>query len=130
MPAETRAAAVKLEERSNEQPLDASLRDYLVTNADIVTRITREVDSDGKALVPPEVIETKGLALNDAVKKILGKAGTKVKLTVQREGIDHPVDVEITRGRVEVDTVLGWKRNSDDDWNYVIDRSTRSAMSA
>ncbi len=88
---------------------------------DIITRITREVDSEGNPLSPPEVIETKGLALNEAVKKILGKAGTKVRLTIQREGVDHPVDVEIVRGRVDVDTVLGWRRTGNDDWNYLID---------
>lgn len=88
---------------------------------DVITRITREVDSDGNPLDPVEVIDTKGLALNDAVKKILGKAGTKVRLTIQREGESHPIEVEITRGRVEVDTVLGWKRNPDDEWNYMLD---------
>jgi C-terminal peptidase prc len=88
---------------------------------DLITRITREVDSEGKLLDPAEVIETKDLALNDAVKKILGVAGTKVRLTIQREGVDKPFDVEITRGRVEVDTVLGWKRNADDEWNYMLD---------
>ncbi len=71
------------------------------------------MDSEGKPLDPPEVIETKGLPLNDAVKKILGKAGTKVKLTVEREGVDKPFNVEITRGRVEVETVLGVKRKPE-----------------
>jgi C-terminal peptidase prc len=88
---------------------------------DIITKITREVDSEGKSLDPAEVIDTKGLPLNDAVKKILGTAGTKVHLTVQREGFSKPLEFDITRGRVEVDTVLGYKRNADDEWNYVID---------
>ena len=69
--------------------------------------ITREVDSDGKPLRQPEVISTKGLPLDDAVKKILGKAGTKVKLTVEREGEDKPFEFELTRGRIEVESVLG-----------------------
>jgi C-terminal peptidase prc len=89
---------------------------------DIITRITRDVDSDGKTLDPPEVIETKGLALNDAVKKILGTAGTKVHLTVQREGVAKPLEFDIVRGRVEVDTVLGWRRNPEnDEWDYMLD---------
>jgi carboxyl-terminal processing protease len=88
---------------------------------DIITRITREVDSDGKPLDPVEVLATKGMPLNDAVKKILGKAGTNVRLTIQREGVEKPFEIEITRGRVEVDTVLGWKRNPDDEWNYMLD---------
>jgi carboxyl-terminal processing protease len=88
---------------------------------DVITRITREVDSKGHALNPPEVIETKGLALNEAVKKILGKEDTKVHLTVQREGSAKPLEFDITRGRVEVETVLGWKRNTDDEWNFMKD---------
>src|SRR5262249_9610433 len=87
---------------------------------DLITRITREVDSEGKVLDPVEVIETKDLPLNDAVKKILGVAATNVPLTIQREGVDKPYAVEITRGRVEVGTVLGWQRNADDEWNYLI----------
>jgi C-terminal peptidase prc len=92
---------------------------------DIVTKVTREVDSDGKALDPPEVIQTKGLPLNEAVKKILGMAGTKVKLTVVREGEDKPLEFEITRGRVEVESVLGYKRKANDDWDYLIDAKNK-----
>ena len=98
---------------------------------DLITTITRDVDSNGNALPKPEVITTKGLALNDAVKKILGKADTKVKLTVQREGVEKPMDFEITRGRVEVETVLGVKRKANDDWDlHDRPRTTRSATSA
>ena len=50
------------------------------------------MDSEGKALPQPEVISTKGLPLNDAVKKILGLPGTKVKLVIQREGKDKHAD--------------------------------------
>ena len=46
MPPETAATAVKPGPQSNEQPLDASLRGYLETNADIVTRITKPVRMD------------------------------------------------------------------------------------
>src|SRR5207253_8908699 len=65
---------------------------------DIITTITRDMDSQGEKLPQPEVISTKGMALNDAVKKILGLPGTKVKITVQREGADKPKEFEITRG--------------------------------
>src|SRR5271155_2548259 len=46
MPAETAAASDKLARVRNERPLDASLRGYLETNADIVTRITKPVRID------------------------------------------------------------------------------------
>ena len=46
MPPETAATAVTPAPQSNQQPLDASLRGYLETNADIVTRITKPVRMD------------------------------------------------------------------------------------
>jgi 2,5-furandicarboxylate decarboxylase 1 len=46
MPPETAATAVEPTPRSSAQPLDASLRGYLETNADIVTQITKPVRLD------------------------------------------------------------------------------------
>ncbi len=40
---------------------------------------------------------TWGLTLNEAVKKIRGKPGTKVVLTVVRPGLNEPIDFEIVR---------------------------------
>ncbi|HXG11193.1 MAG TPA: S41 family peptidase [Gemmataceae bacterium] len=88
---------------------------------DLISKITREVDSNGKKLDPVEVLPTKGLPLSDAVKKILGKEGTKVKLTIEREGVKDPIEFEITRGRVEVETVMGVKRKANDDWDFLLD---------
>jgi carboxyl-terminal processing protease len=88
---------------------------------DIITTIIREVDSEGKPLDKPEVLPTKGMTTEDAVKKILGKSGTKVKLRVDREGSDKPIEFELIRGKVEVESVLGAKRGDDDTWNYVVD---------
>ncbi len=88
---------------------------------DVITKITRDVDSDGKPLPQTEVIETKGLPLNDAVKKILGQPRTKVKLTIEREGSAKPLEFEITRNRVEVETVVALKRKADDNWDWYVD---------
>lgn len=92
---------------------------------DVITKITREMDSKGNKLDTPEVISTKGLAIADAVKKILGREKTKVKLTVEREGEPKPLEFEVTRDRIEVETVLGTKRKEDDSWDYVIDHQNR-----
>jgi carboxyl-terminal processing protease len=88
---------------------------------DIITEIIREVDSDGKPLETPERISTKGMSTEDAVKKILGKEGTKVKLLIEREGSDKPLEFNLIRGRVELESVVGVKRKADDTWDYVID---------
>jgi carboxyl-terminal processing protease len=62
------------------------------------------------------------LKTEDAVKKILGKPGTKIKLIVEREGEAKPLEFTLTRSTIEVESVLGHKRNAkDDSWNYVID---------
>jgi C-terminal peptidase prc len=92
---------------------------------DIITTVTREVDSNGDPLNTPEVIDTKGLQLSDAVKKILGKAGTKVKLTVERDG--KPITFELTRARVQTESVLGVKRLPNDDWDYMLDENNKIA---
>src|SRR5262249_26544555 len=52
---------------------------------DIITTIIRETDDDGERMEKPEVISTKDLPINTAVKKIIGKPGTKVKLIIQRD---------------------------------------------
>lgn len=89
---------------------------------DIITTIIREVDNQtGKPLSEPEIISTKGMTTEDAVKKILGKPGTKIKLIVEREGAEKPIEFNLIRGRVEVESVMGHKRNGDDSWNYVVD---------
>src|SRR5262249_60238094 len=77
-------------------------------------------------LEKPEVLPTKGMKLSDAVKKITGKPGTPIKLTVQREGEDKPLEFNLTRGFVQVESVLGFKRKTNDDktkddWDYMID---------
>jgi C-terminal peptidase prc len=92
---------------------------------DLITEIVREMDSKGNPLNPVEVTPTKGLMISDAVKKILGQPNTRVSLMVKREGVEKPLRFDITRGRIEVETVLGANRKADDDWNYWIDEKNR-----
>ena len=44
---------------------------------------------------------------------IQGEPGTKVTLTVLHEGAKEPVDIEITRAEIKVDSVLGDQRKTD-----------------
>lgn len=46
-----------------------------------------------------------GLSLNEAVDKMRGKVGTKIKLTLQREGTPEPIEVEITRDIIRIQSV-------------------------
>lgn len=87
---------------------------------DLITKVILETAPDGTPIHPPEIIDTSKITLNAAVKKILGPPDTKVKLEIQR-GKDKPFQIEITRGRVEIESVLGAKRKANDDWDYFID---------
>jgi C-terminal peptidase prc len=91
---------------------------------DLITRVFRDVDSKGNPITPQEVIDTSKIPLNDAVKKILGQADTKVKLEIVR-GKEKPFVVEITRGRVELESVMGIRRKATDDWDYMIDPKSK-----
>jgi carboxyl-terminal processing protease len=92
---------------------------------DLITKIIREVDAEGNPLATPEIVSTKGMTSDDAVKKIKGKPGTKVKLAIAREGVDHPLEFEVTRSVVEVETVLGINRKGNDEWNFFVDPASK-----
>jgi carboxyl-terminal processing protease len=94
---------------------------------DVITTIKRSVDSKGDPLPRPEVVPTKGLPLSKAVKLILGQEDTDVTLTLQREGVAKPFDLTITRGLVEVESVLGVKRKKNDNWDYWVDPKNKIA---
>jgi len=96
-----------------------------IQQGDIITAIVREVAADGSPLPTPETISTKGMSTEQAVKKILGKEGTRVKLIVEREGSEKPLEFSLIRGKIEVESVLGHKRKKDDSWDYVIDPENR-----
>ena len=48
---------------------------------------------------------TEGFSLDDAMKKMRGEKGTKVTLTIFREGRDKPMDFEITRDIIQIKSV-------------------------
>src|SRR5262249_16008296 len=92
---------------------------------DLIISITRQVDSEGNPLPEPEIISTRSMSTNEAVKKIQGKPGTKIKLTVERKGVQGPLEFEVARDVIEVETVMGINRKDDDRWNFLMDPSNR-----
>lgn len=47
----------------------------------------------------------KGINPELARQKVLGPAGTVVTLTIQREGVDNPIDIKITRAKITIASV-------------------------
>ena len=60
---------------------------------------------------------TKDLSINDAVKRMRGAKGTKVILTIMREGFDKPKDFPLTRDIMQVKSVKF--KTLDDGYGYV-----------
>jgi len=79
-------------------PLEGTPADKAgVKSGDLILRIVDEQKKVDTA--------TDGMALPEAVKIIRGVGGTKVKLTMYREGADKPYDVELTRETIVVKSV-------------------------
>lgn len=74
---------------------------------------------DGKA--------TESMRMTEAVDMIQGEPGSKVVLTVTREGLKEPLDLSITRAIIQVPSVLGDSRRTDNpkEWDYLIDKKNQ-----
>src|SRR5262245_19027452 len=61
--------------------------------------------------------QLQGLTLNQAVEKMRGPEGSKIKLTIMRKGQDKPVEISVTRARIQVRSVRSHMEG--DDVGYV-----------
>ncbi len=79
--------------------------------------LIRKIDSDS----------TLGMSLTQAVERITGKEGTRVMLTIEREGAEGPLEFDLVRAEIPIYSVKGWLRDGprETDWDYMIDRASR-----
>ncbi|MEO8143684.1 MAG: S41 family peptidase [Betaproteobacteria bacterium] len=74
----------------------------------------------GDLIVKLDDAQVKGMTLNDAVKRMRGKAGSQITLTIARKGEPQPIVVTLTRAVIRVQSVksrvvepgYGWVRVS------------------
>ncbi len=59
----------------------------------------------GDLIIRLDDVSVKGMSLNDAVKIMRGTPGTTIRLTIVREGVDQPIDIEIERAIIRVRSV-------------------------
>ncbi len=59
----------------------------------------------GDLIVKLDDTPVKGMALNDAVKRMRGKPGSKIRLTVARKGVDKPIVLTLTRAIIKIRSV-------------------------
>ena len=72
---------------------------------------------------------TENMRMSEAVRLIQGEPGTPITLTVLHEGVKQPETVTIKRAKIEVQTVMGFKRRDDDpkEWDYFADPENKIA---
>ena len=68
---------------------------------------------------------TQGMSLEDAVRRMRGKKGEPVALTVLHEGEQKPVEIRLVREIIHVDSVTGDRRNPDGTWNFFLEGPER-----
>jgi carboxyl-terminal processing protease len=72
---------------------------------------------------------TDNMRMSEAVDMIQGEPGSKVTLSVVREGVKEPKDIPITRAIIKVPCVLGDLRKPDNpkEWDFFLDKKERIA---
>jgi hypothetical protein len=64
---------------------------------DLIQRVTQETDDEGKPLAKTDSTSLKGLSIEDAVKKLKGKPGSRAMLTIEHPDEAKSEDVELVR---------------------------------
>lgn len=59
----------------------------------------------GDLIVKLDDTPVKGMTLNDAVKRMRGKPGSNIKLTISRKGVDKPIVLTLTRAVIKIRSV-------------------------
>lgn len=66
-----------------------------------------------------EGISTEGMTASEASKLMRGKAGTSIKMSIKRTGIDNPIEFEIERAIIELKSVNYFGKVPGTDVGYV-----------
>ncbi len=61
---------------------------------------------------------TQGMSLQAAAQRLRGKPGQPVQLTIQRPDQAEPFDVSLVRAVIQVDSVLGDRRDQEGRWQF------------
>ncbi|HET9463632.1 MAG TPA: S41 family peptidase [Thiobacillus sp.] len=59
----------------------------------------------GDLIIKLDDTPVKGMTLNDAVKRMRGKPGSSIKLTIARKGVDKPIVLTLTRAIIKIRSV-------------------------
>jgi len=69
--------------------------------------------------------DTSGISFREAIELIRGKPGEPVRLTILHPGEQSPIDVEMLRAIIPVESVLGDGRRTDGGWDFQLQDDPR-----
>jgi carboxyl-terminal processing protease len=108
-----------------EMLLDQETKDLVVVSPLQNSPALRAGIRTGDKIVRIDGKSTQGLSLEDARERMRGQPGEPVKLGVLHLGETEPVDIEIERAVIQVDTVVGDTRSADGSWNFFLEGADR-----
>ncbi len=79
----------------------------------------------GDRIVRIDQRSTEGMTLKEAVRLLRGKPGDSVTLTIQREGLEKPLVVEIVRELIHTPSIEGDRRGADGTWDFFLEGHER-----
>jgi carboxyl-terminal processing protease len=79
----------------------------------------------GDLIMEIEGQSAEGMIPDKAAELLMGRPGTDVKLSVLHEGSEDPVPLTITRAIIEVPTVLGDRRKTNDQFDFMFDKDKK-----
>jgi carboxyl-terminal processing protease len=79
----------------------------------------------GDVIAQVEGKSTDTWSLNRAVQEITGPRGTDVSLRIERPGEPELLEYDITRDKIEIESIRGWTHIPEGGWDYWIDPDNR-----
>lgn len=71
----------------------------------------------GDMIIEIDGTPVKGMSLEEAVKEMRGEPGTRIELTIGRDGESSPIEMEIERAVIEVESIRS--RLLEDNYGYI-----------
>jgi len=89
------------------------------------TPATRAGIRAGDVILAIDDQDTSGLSFRDAVELIRGKPGEPVRLSILHPGEQTPVEVDVLRAIIPIESVLGDGRTADGKWDFQLQDDPR-----
>ncbi len=76
----------------------------------------------GDLIIAVDGIPTKDIPLRRIIGRIMGRAGTTVKLRIRRQGLPSPIEIPVVRAKISIVTIKGWRRApGTGEWSFELD---------